>query len=425
MSNLLRLLAALSVLVPGLASGLPAFPGAEGYGSDTPGGRGGRVYVVTDLQGRGPGSLRSAIKARGPRIVVFAVSGTYEGPLVIREPYLTIAGQTAPGDGIAIHGAESVALEIKTHDVVIRHIRFRSGPPDTPDTARLGAEAHHVVLDHCSISWGVDENLAVGGHSNTIQWSIISEGLRSSTHKAGDHSMGSLLGAGNVSVHHSLYAHNNARNPRIGGRSATVDFVNNVIYNYGSAITRISGSSGLKVNYVGNSIVKGPDSGTPPVLAIRQKHPVSIYVQGNARPASVKLISSGRAHMLAPRRHAAAEVTVLSAGDAYAQVLAHAGASLPGRDAVDARVVRSVLDRAGSLIDDPRQVGGLPELASEPAPEDTDLDGMPDAWELAQGLDPNDPSDATGDLDGNGYTNIEDFINHDAPWTGGPLTEPR
>ena len=180
MSNLLRLLAALSVLVPGLASGLPAFPGAEGYGSDTPGGRGGRVYVVTDLHGRGPGSLRSAIKARGPRIVVFAVSGTYEGPLVIREPYLTIAGQTAPGDGIAIHGAESGALEIKTHDVVIRHIRFRSGPPDTPDTARLGAEAHHVVLDHCSISWGVDENLAVGGHSNTIQWSIISEGTKPS-----------------------------------------------------------------------------------------------------------------------------------------------------------------------------------------------------------------------------------------------------
>jgi pectate lyase len=415
-----------SVLVPGLASGVPAFPGAEGFGADTPGGRGGRVYVVTDLQGRGPGSLRAAIKASGPRIVVFSVSGTYEGPLVVREPYLTIAGQTAPGDGIAIHGAESGALEIKTHDVVIRHIRFRSGPPDTPDTVRLGAEAHHVVLDHCSISWGVDENMAVGGHSHTIQWSIISEGLRSSTHKSGEHSMGSLLGAGNVSVHHSLYAHNNARNPRIGGRRAIVDFVNNVIYNYGSAITRISGGSGIKVNYIGNSIVKGPDSGNPPVLAIRQKHPaVSIHAKGNTRPASVKLISSRRAHMLAPVRHPAAEVKILSAQDAYAQVLAHAGASLPRRDAIDARVVRSVVDRAGSLIDDPSQVGGLPKLASDPAPEDADVDGMPDSWELAHGLDPNDPSDATGDRNGNGYTNIEDFINHDAPWADGPFTKLR
>ena len=419
MGDLVRLLAALSLLVPGLAYGLPAFPGAEGYGSDTPGGRGGEVYVVTDLRGHGPGSLRSAIKASGPRIIVFAVSGTYEGPLVIREPYLTIAGQTAPGGGITIHGAESGALEIKTHDVVIRHIRFRSGPPDMPDTVRLGAKAHHVIIDHCSISWGIDENLAVGGHSHTIQWSIISEALRSSTHKAGDHSMGSLLGAGNVSVHHSLYAHNNARNSRIGGRRAIVDFVNNVIYNYGSAITRISGGSGLKVNYIGNSIVKGPDSGSAPALAIRRNDPVSIHAEGNATPASVKLISSSRAHMLTSRRHPAPQVTTLPAQHAYTQVLAHAGASLPRRDAVDARVVRSVMDRSGSLIDDPSQVGGLPALVSQPAPQDTDLDGMPDVWERAHGLDPDDPSDANGDRNGNGYTNIEDFINHDAPWTGG------
>jgi hypothetical protein len=129
--------------------------------------------------------------------------------------------------------------------------------------------------------------------------------------------------------------------------------------------------------------------------------------------------------MLAPVRHPAAEVKILSAQDAYAQVLAHAGASLPRRDAIDARVVRSVVDRAGSLIDDPSQVGGLPKLASDPAPEDADVDGMPDSWELAHGLDPNDPSDATGDRNGNGYTNIEDFINHDAPWADGPLTKPR
>jgi pectate lyase len=412
----IRWLAALLLLVPRLAWALPAFPGAEGYGSDTPGGRGGDVYVVSDLQGGGPGSLKAALKARGPRIIVFAVSGTYRGRLTIDEPYLTIAGQTAPGGGIAVNGAEGGALEIKTHDVVIRHLRLRSGPPDTPDTLRLGPEAHHVVIDHCSISWGVDENLAVLGHTNTIQWSIISEALQLSTHKAGDHSMGAILGPGNVSVHHTLFAHNRARNPRIGGRNTTVDFVNNVIYNYGSAITRLSASALLELNYVGNTILKGPDSGSAPVFAMARDYPVSIFADANATPASVKLISSRQEHMLASRRHAAPQVTTSPAREALAEVLAHAGASLPRRDPVDARIVWTVLKRKGYLIDHPDQVGGWPDLAPGTAPQDTDQDGMPDRWERERGLDPDDPSDARGDPDGDGYTNIEDFINHHAPW---------
>lgn len=421
----LRLLAATALLAPQLAYALPAFPGAEGYGSDTPGGRGGRVYVVTRVDGSGPGSLKHAIRASGPRIIVFAAGGTYTGTLVIKEPYVTIAGQTAPGGGVAIHGHKNPALEIATHDVVIRHIRFRSGPPDTPDAVRLGMEAHHVVLDHCSISWGVDENLSILGHTNTIQWSIISEGLDRSTHKGGSHSMGSILGPGDVSVHHSLYAHNRSRNPRIGGHRTTVDLVNNVIYNYGSAISRLNASARLELNYIGNTIVKGPDSGSPPVFAINRNGPISIYAEDNAVPASLKLVSNSRKHMLASERHEAPRVTTLPAAEAYAEVLAHAGASLPRRDAVDARVIRSVVDRSGSIIDDPAQVGGAPALTSAPAPKDTDRDGMPDGWERAQGLDPGDPSDANGDLDGDGYTNIEDFINSAARWTGGPVVAAR
>lgn len=408
--------AALCVFVPSLALGLPAFPGAEGYGSDTPGGRGGAVYVVTDIQGAGPGSLKYALRAHGPRIVVFAVSGTHEGTLVITEPYLTIAGQTAPGDGVAIHGKGGLALEIKTHDVVVRYLRLRSSPPRMPDTLRLGLDAHNVVIDHCSISWGIDETLSILGHDNTVQWSIISEALRLSTHEGGAHSMGSMLGPGDVSVHHCLYAHNNARNPRIGGRNTTVDFVDNVIYDYGDAIGRISARAPLALNYVGNTIIKGPDSGDPPALAINWKNPISIYAHDNVLPPSIKLISSRWESMLTPHRHDAPPVTTAPAHDAYLQVLARAGASLPRRDPVDTRVIRSVEERSGSIIDDPSQVGGLPELASEPAPKDTDGDGMPDAWERAKGLDPNDPSDANGDLDGNGYTNIEDFINYDAPF---------
>jgi pectate lyase len=331
-NHLVRLLAWIVLFLPDLAHGLPAFPGAEGFGSDTPGGRGGDVHVVTTLRGRGPGSFRAAINASGPRIIVFAVSGTVQGRLEIKEPYLTIAGQTAPGGGIAIHGAEGGALEIKTHDVVIRHLRLRSGPPDMPDTLRLGREAHHVVIDHCSISWGIDENLAVLGHTNSIQWSIISEGLRSSTHKMGEHSMGAVLGAGNVTVHHSLFAHNNARNPRIGGSGTTVDFVNNVIYNFGSAITRVTAGPNLGINYVGNSIIKGPDSGSAPVFAIARNYPVSIFAESNARPASIKLVPGSREHVLAARRHAAPRVTTQPARDAYEEVVAHAGASLPRRD---------------------------------------------------------------------------------------------
>ena len=231
--------------------GIPAFPGAEGAGALTPGGRGGQVIEVTNLNNSGPGSLRTAIKAAGPRIIVFRVGGTIElkDDLTIREPYVTIAGQTAPGDGIAL---KNYTLRISTHDVIVRYIRVRPGEGgdnagnlvdgieilNKPDNAKeTDKMAHNIIIDHTSVSWAIDENVSVWNmrpdlskiENVTIQWSIISEGLSHSRHPEDEHSKGLLVGSNNthISIHHNLLIHNRKRNPVLHG--VRIDMINNVI----------------------------------------------------------------------------------------------------------------------------------------------------------------------------------------------------
>ncbi len=415
----------------------PAFPGAEGFGAQTIGGRGGRVIEVTNLNDDGPGSLRSAVEAEGARIVVFRVSGTIEleESLKIENPFLTIAGQSAPGDGITLKGYE---LRIRTHDVIIRYLRIRIGPTANEDAVQLlGAE--NVILDHNSFSWATDENASAtaGSRNITFQWNLITEGLNNSTHSEGSHSKGSLLsGSTNLSVHHNLFAHNDARNPRIGSSDNSygiqvADVVNNVIYNWGTRATEVKDF--VNANIVGNYYKLGPSSvgytedDTPEVMLHGSDTDRSLFVEGNYGPTcptgcadnwNMVGESDGDAVSRVQQstsRHPAPLVTTSSAQMAFDQVLAEAGAILPDRDAVDERVISDVINGTGQLIDDPAEVGGWPTLASSTPPVDSDHDGAPDQWEILYGFNPNEPADGSQDADGDGYTNVEEFLNNTIP----------
>lgn len=423
----------------GAAGTVLAFPGAEGFGANTPGGRGGQVIEVTHLNDSGVGSLRAAIEAVGPRIVVFRVGGTIElqDELEITHPFITIAGQTAPGDGITIKNHD---LRIDTHDVIIRYLRLRSGPGGSQDAVHVGDGAHNIILDHNSFSWATDENASAtgGAHDVTFQWNIISEGLSNSTHPEGPHSRGSLFAdSTNISVHHNLYAHNEARNPRIGNAdntygTQTVDVVNNVIYNWGKRATEIKDF--VQANIVNNYYRLGPDStgytvdGTPEVSVFGANATSrSIFIDGNVGPTCpagcvddwvMVGLSSGApisVQQQSATRHEAPLVTTTTAEVAFDQVLASAGAILPARDSVDQRVIDDVVHGTGSIIDDPADVGGWPLFQSGTPPTDTDHDGSPDAWELLYGFDPDDPADGSQDADGDGYTNVEEYLNSTIP----------
>jgi pectate lyase len=420
-------------------AGLPVFPGAEGFGTDTPAGRGGKIIEVTTLADDGPGSLRAALNDPEPRIIVFRVGGTIElkDGLFIAHPFVTVAGQTAPG-GICIKNA---GLAILTHDVLIQHIRVRPGnegdvtPEDNDAVQILGnrgdaAGAHHVVLDHISMSWSEDETISTwyGAHDVTISWSIISEALNKSRHRKKTHSAGLLIGDGsyNVSVHHCLLAHIDFRNPLIS-KGGTHDFVNNVVYNWGvlgAEVTDYDSNSFL--NFVANVFLPGPSTQTGPyeILIGQEPGTPKIYVKDNIGPrrrdSSVDdwaVVKYGwdeqqRApeQYRSPSPFAVPPVTTTSADDAFEQVLASSGATMPIRDGVDARVAADVRNKTGRIIDSPAQVGGYPKLAAGTPPSDSDHDGMPDDWEKQKGLDLNSSADANNDLDGDGYTNIEQYL---------------
>ncbi len=388
------------------APDLRVFPEAEGFGAATPGGRGGRVWIVRTLADSGPGSFREAVTARGPRIVVFAVGGTItlQSPLDIREPFLTIAGQTAPGDGIAIRGGQ---VSIQTHDVIVRHLRFRPGDiaKSEVDALNIVGDSHDVIVDHCSASWSVDEALSPSGaiHNITVQWSIIAEALNHSIHSKGTHGYGSLVRAnGGVTLHHNLWAHNSARNPRLGdnyGREPwpTFDVRNNAIYDYGEVLTDTASAS----YYLEGNVADG-------LPGRRNDATWFDRTEKDGKP----LVTIVREPFTVP------PVRTTSAEDALEAVLRDAGATRPRRDAVDARIVRSVRERTGSIIDSQAQVGGWPEYKGGPAPADADEDGMADAWERAHGLNPRDPGDAAR-TSASGYTNIELYLNELA---SGPLS---
>ena len=420
---------------------IPAFPGAEGFGAMALGGRGGTVIEVTTLANDGPGSLRQACYAEGPRIVVFRVGGIIElqTDIKIGKPFLTVAGQTAPGDGICLKNA---TLRVCTHDVVIRHVRARPGDgpagpnPENRDALKMeGTRPQYVVIDHCSCSWAIDENVStfVTPRDITIQWCIISEALAKSRHPKGEHSMGLLLGdrTTRVSVHHNLLAHNGWRNPYFqghGDQPSEYDVRNNVIYDFGKFCTVVRGR--VHMNYIGNFIKPGPSSIAEKEVHLGRGTKLDAYprafLSGNAGPSNidgkadnwimVKAVDKqGKDALRASSPYPFPPVDTQEAFAAYAAVLQSAGATLPKRDAVDARIVKDVEDATGKLINSQAEVGGWPEYRSTTPPPDTDHDGMPDAWETKHGLNPNDPSDGPKDKDGDGYTNVEEFLNGTQP----------
>src|SRR5436190_3701064 len=414
---------------------IPAFPGAQGFGANTAGGRGGRVIFVTNLNDSGPGSLRAACDAEGPRTVIFRVSGLISlgSPITVKNPFLTIAGQTAPGDGICLR---NFTFNIATHDVVVRYLRSRLGDlsGQESDSITLVSGAHDVVLDHCSATWSIDESLSLAGNvSNvTVQWCLIGNALNHSKHAKGDHGYGSLSRAnGPVTWHHNLWAHNNSRNPRLGdnyGRPPfpTFDVRNNVMYDYGEICSGLT-QGVLKVNYVANYIRPGPSSKAATPIHVGGPSELRFYIRDNVFEGHDSftadnsmffdpvMINGKRQLEIVTQPFDAPTVQTSSAHDAYLAVLASVGASLPRRDAADARIVHEVKSGTGSIIDSQEQVGSWPVLKSTTPPVDTDEDGMPDAWERRFGLNPRDNSDGAADKDNDGYTNLEEYLNNTNP----------
>jgi hypothetical protein len=434
---------------------IPAFPGAWGGGMYSFGGRGGKVYVVTSLADAGPGTFREACNAVGPRVVVFNVAGTIhiKNRVRIRAPYITIAGQTAPGDGVCIRGA---TVCVDTHDVVIRHLRFRRGETNVAnrDDALGGNPVGNVIVDHVSASWGLDENLSMYRHmyrppgsdkelklptvNITVQWCISSEAL-----DIYHHAFGSTLGGHNSTFHHNLWACNTGRNPSVG-MDGDFNFLNNVLFNWRHR-TVDGGDQNSRYNVLNNYYKPGPV--TPPgAVAHRALRPDGrrprgkdsprewgkAYVAGNVVEGNKAVTEDNwaggvqvdgindpaavLARVRVDKPFPMAKAPLQPAPEAYTAVLEHAGATRPSRDAVDRRVIDQV--RRGTvtyaagkgIIKDVSQVGGYPEYKGEPL-KDSDGDGMPDEWERKYGLDAHDPSDAAKDCTGDGYTNIEKYIN--------------
>ena len=440
---------------------IPAFPGAWGAGMFTTGGRGGKVMAVTNLNNSGPGSLRAALEAEGPRIVVFRVAGTIkiEKDLNINHPDITIAGQSAPGDGICVAGT----ININTYNVIIRHLRVRRGVPvgGQGDDNIGGNPFHHIIIDHCSTSWGMDENISLYRHMRpsldgskqikdpaqhiTIQWTISSEAL-----DARGHAFGGTWGGNPSTFHHNLFACNTARNPSIG-MSGAFDFRNNVAFNWRHR-TADGGDETSLINFINNYYKPGPatNENMRAVFARieersmyspgsawaegdwypkEQNRPGKWYVAGNIMHGSEEATHNNWAGMRGNEKLARVNTPFegwpvaphQTAEEAFESVLTKAGATLPKRDAVDARVTEMV--RTGKtmtetgIIKDIDEVGGYPNLVFDPAqvPVDTDGDGMPDEWEKKYKLNPNDPADGAMDSDGDGYTNVEEYLNGTNP----------
>ena len=421
----------------GVTTNLPAFPGAEGFGAFSQGGRGGRVYHVTTLEDSGAGSLREAVEATGPRIVVFDVGGTIrlKKDLTIINPFITIAGQTVPGDGICLRDA---TLGVYADHVVIRFLRCRLGDQGKAGDSISIGRGHQIIVDHCSAGWSLDEVLSCStGEPSlsdvTVQWCFITEALNPK-----NHSFGSLIrgchGA-RYTYHHNLYADNRNRNPRPGNyddrnpheqdpNGLLLDFRNNVIYNWIGTYAGYNADkdSVTKLNYVGNYVVPGPNSNVTGI-AYQEGSPYNQgYFAGNyynhglpENPWSVVDFRdwNGR-QILAYKQSGPFEtgpITTQDAKDAYRDVLGHGGATLPRRDAVDRRIVEEVTSGKGHILNSQTEVGGWPDLQTAPAPRDSDGDGMPDEWERQHGLNPGDAADGALDRNADGYTNVEEYLN--------------
>jgi pectate lyase len=452
-----------SALSPKLPDGRQrAFPTAEGFGAAAKGGRGGKVVYVTNLNDRGEGSLRACVDASGARTCIFRVAGTIttETPFKITEPFLTIAGESAPGGGIAIRngpGNGEAPLQTLTHDVIVRHIRLRPGPGAKScclNALAIFRGTRDVMFDHLSLSWGVDQNVTVWKYATdyTIQWSIISEPLYDAPHQnhQGRRARNiNLTHTGNNTFHHNLLAHTTYRDPLVENDTGVTDIVNNVIYDSGRADIGLSDRYGrLRANVVGNFDIDGPVTlqyrarhardllaDNYLVMLIQEgkvKNGFEVFVDANysephltsaAQPAidavypgyfgrkSLVADAAWRARALVSSRVPAPAVRTGSPQEAYASVLAGAGATRPRRDAVDTRIVSETKNRTGQLVlSDPAEVGGWPDLSGGAPYADADRDGIADAWETAHGLDPDNPADGAEDRDGDGWTNLEEFL---------------
>ena len=490
---------------------IPAFPGAEGGGMYTFGGRGGKVLTVTNLNDSGPGSFRWACEQGGARIVVFNVSGIIrlKSPIYVRAPYITIAGQTAPGDGVIIAGE---SFQVDTHDVIVRHMRFRRGETLVwhREDSFGGNPVGNIMIDHCSCEWGLDENISFYRHmfdlhdgkdkrkeptvNVTIQNTISAKAL-----DTWNHSFGSTIGGENTTFMRNLWADNTGRNPSIGW-GGVFNFINNVVYNWVHR-TADGGEYTTMSNFVNNYYKPGPltPRDTPVGHRIVKSESRSqglfpfkqfgrVYATGNIMEGFPEITRDNwnggvqtadkdgemdeteLALMRSNEPFPMPFVSIMDAQRAFDWVLQNVGATMPCRDIVDQRICEEVrtgvayyvpnyekelakaakkgskLSTANSrltpygdmwglhpksqndegyfkyrrlpndsykqgIITDPRQMGGYPQYRDWQPYADADMDGMPDEWERANGLNPNDPSDATKDCNGDGYTNIEKYIN--------------
>ena len=444
-----------------------AFPGADGAGKYTTGGAGGTVYTVTSLADDGSeGTLRWAISKKGPRTIVFAVSGIIElqKALKLSNGDVTIAGQTAPGDGICL---KNYTFSIQADNVIIRFIRSRMGVDikQKGDDAMNGTKAHqNIIIDHCSMSWCTDECATFYDNRNfTLQWCIISESLANSIHEKGAHGYGGIWGGQPATFHHNLLAHHTNRTPRLCGSRYTgrpedekVELFNNVIYNYGS--DGAYAGEGGSYNFINNYYKPGPFSATKgsfkrlftayaddgknnnkagvhgvfyfkgnymdptcPKLTDKQKEALYKVNMDNSYGLVIKKDFATEMEVLSKKAFDIAEHTSLQpAKKAYKDVLEFAGASYR-RDAIDQRIVDETLKgtytyegshgSTNGMIDQPSDVGGWPEYKSETALVDTDGDGIPDEWEKEHNLNPNDPSDGAKYTLSPEYTNLEIYMN--------------
>ncbi|MGZ3746419.1 MAG: hypothetical protein ACXWRE_03650 [Pseudobdellovibrionaceae bacterium] len=440
---------------------LPAFPDAHGGGAASAGGRGGAVIEVTNLNDSGPGSLRSCVIASGPRTCVFRVAGIIHllHGLEITNPYLTIAGQTAPGGGILLAGNTMVEniLILETHDIIIRYLRIRKGY-NASCAGECGANettwgsSSNVILDHMSLSWNQDEGLSAWNSSSSVVKSftfsnnIIAEGLR--PHSTSMLTGGTAASAGlmtDIDVHHSLMMNNNHRNPFLGNKSTR--FVNNLNYNHAAHYMQIMG--GAFIDIIGNIFKKGPlyqgnhevQASDDLALNASVAGVPSIFLAGNMGWSQPN--PSGDQSLLAnkviayngddagPLPSLWTRLTALtntpypiiaeSVNNLEQSLLPHVGASrrlacdgswVANRDSVDIRLINQYQTNTGNkaLITSESEVGGYPVIASGTPCVDSDHDGMPDVWEIAQGLNSNDPSDGNK-LASNGYTNLENYLN--------------
>jgi pectate lyase len=422
---------------------IAAFPGAEGFGTETPGGRGGRIIYVTSRKDAGPGSLRAALEASGPRLVLFRVAGTItlKKDITITQPFITIAGQTAPGDGVQIRGG---MIKVKTHDVVIRYLKMRSGDRQTSSSTEArdaislsgtkGTEIYNLVIDHCSMVWGPDIGgiaILTDSHDITIQNSILGEGLYYSNHPEGSRETGHSKGLNitklkdtyggqrptRITMHHNLFTTSDDRMPQIIG-GVNIDIVNNVIYNWGKAAGT---GNPVSLNLIKNMFIKGPEtrrleawtpstSRSDPML-----HEQAIYEEGNVTEGFSVIRGEPQRVYSATRFTPYSIRTEQTPQDAYTWIVREVGATRPVRDSVDQRIIENLRNRTGRFLDGTEVI--WPKLESGPVPADTDQDGMPDAWEQQHfdTLSRGSATNSSSDFDQDGYTDVEEYLNQTDP----------